>query len=217
MTLALWKDCSGFHTPVISSGLHLSHAELCLFKQACCRLWKGTWIGQVLGKLLAMKHEYWGAGWSGTSVQSIADSGEAWQSLCSLHFFFPMYLILTFIFLSFSSFFFFWSLLMHFFHLCLPQWCLQAKPLGLGSPERGVTNNLFAKGFPAAAGDMSTTGEDILGPLCFILGVMLMDVGKLDEHEHRSSPHTCGPFSFEVMCAFVPVLLLKSIFQYKSI
>lgn len=85
----------------------------------------------------------------------------------------------------------------------------------MGSPERGVTNNLFAKGFPAAAGDMNTAGEDILGPLCFILGVMLMDAVKLDEH--HSSPHTCSPFSFEVMCAFVPMRLLKSIFQYKSI
>lgn len=41
------------------------------------------------------------------------------------------------------------------------QWCLEAKPPGLGSAERGVTNNPVAQGVPAAAKGMHTAGDRV--------------------------------------------------------
>lgn len=70
-----------------------------------------------------------------------------------------------------------------------------------------MTNNLFAKGVPAAAGGMHTAGE---GPFCFILRVLHLDAVK--PGTHLSWTGTCVPFSFKVIHAFGPVLLL-SIFQ----
>lgn len=125
--LALWKDCSGLHTPLISSGLHLSSAELCPFKETC-RLWKGAWIRQALEKLLARRHEHCGAGWSGTSVQSIAGPGEAWQSPCFLHFFLCIWFKLFFFFLFHLFFFFFFGLYLCIFFIfaCLSDACRQS-------------------------------------------------------------------------------------------
>lgn len=92
-----------------------------------------------------------------------------------------------------------------FFHLCLRQRCLQAKPPGLGSAERGVTNHPSAKGLPAAARGTHTTGEDVPGAVHgFILRVLLTDAVK--PGTNLPSSRILVAFSFKVMIVFGPVL-----------
>lgn len=126
----------------------------------------GTWQGD-----LKIQLDGWGTHWP----------PEVWPvSRCPM--LFSVYSILSL--LSFLC-----PCLYIFFHLCLHQRCLQAKPPGLGSTERGVTNNSFAKGVLAAARGTHTTGEDVPGAIHgFILRVLLTDAVK--PGTHLSSSHT---------------------------
>lgn len=126
------------------------------------------------------------------------------QSPGVLCFFLCIHFSLSFFF-SFHLFFFVCVPTYIFFHLCLHQWCLQAKPPGLGSAERGVTNNAFAKGALAAARGTHTTGKEVPGASHrFILRVLLTDAVKPGTRLSSSGIHIA--FSFEVMIAFGPVL-----------
>lgn len=51
----------------------------------------------------------------------------------------------------------------YIFFSSLHQWCLEAKPPGFGSAERGVTNNPVARGVPAAAKGAHTAGDRVPG------------------------------------------------------
>lgn len=152
-------------------------------------------------KIADLQLDGWGTHWP----------PEAWPvSRCSM--LFSVYSLLSLFFFSFHLFFFYFyfvcvcvSLPIYFFHLCLHQWCLQAKPPGLGSAERGVTNNAFAKGALAAARGTHTTGKEVPGASHrFILRVLLTDAVKPGTRLSSSGIHIA--FSFEVMIAFGPVL-----------